>query len=129
MARLGRARGADLLQQPVDYVANLSGDHLDWLRGRLAVLLVFGQGMCEDTTGALDSTCQLANLLGDRGVPVRLDLWGHDLPHDWSSWRAQLARCRSGQVRVSIACWPPTEESPTQMSTGPGSSRNFPSLP
>jgi esterase/lipase superfamily enzyme len=20
-----------------------------------------------------------------------LDLWGHDVPHDWPSWRAQLA--------------------------------------
>ena len=39
-----------------DYVANLGGDHLDWLRGRLSLLLVCGQGQWEDTTGALEST-------------------------------------------------------------------------
>lgn len=76
---------------PIDYVPHLTGEHLDWLRGRLAVLLVCGQGMWEDTTGALDSTRQLAALLGDRQIPLELDLWGHDVPHDWPSWRAQLA--------------------------------------
>ncbi len=37
---------------PADYLANLNGDHLDWLRTRLSVLLVCGQGQWEDTTGA-----------------------------------------------------------------------------
>ncbi len=36
---------------PSDYVANLHGDHLDWLRGRLSIVLVCGQGQWEDTTG------------------------------------------------------------------------------
>ena len=31
-----------------------SGDHLAWLRSRLSLLLVAGQGQWEDTTGALD---------------------------------------------------------------------------
>ena len=30
---------------------------------------------------------------GQQGHQARkLDLWGHDVPHDWPSWRAQLAR-------------------------------------
>ncbi len=76
---------------PMDYVANLTGDHLTWLRTRASLLLVCGQGQWEDTTGALDSTRRFAALLAQKGLPHRLDLWGFDVPHDWPSWRAQLA--------------------------------------
>ena len=30
-------------------------------------------------------------LLGEKGIRHELDLWGHDVPHDWPSWRAQIA--------------------------------------
>jgi esterase/lipase superfamily enzyme len=76
---------------PADYVANLDGDHLDWLRSRASLLLVCGQGQWEDTTGALESTNRFAQLLGSKAIRCELDLWGHDVPHDWQSWRAQLA--------------------------------------
>jgi esterase/lipase superfamily enzyme len=82
---------ATYFNNPVDYVPNLHGEHLDWLRGRLSVLLVCGQGQWEDTTGALESTKHMAQLLADKGIRHELDLWGHDVPHDWPSWRAQLA--------------------------------------
>jgi esterase/lipase superfamily enzyme len=76
---------------PMDYVGHLGGEHLDWLRGRISLLLVCGQGQWEDTTGSLDSTRKFAGLLADKGIRHELDLWGHDVPHDWPSWRAQLA--------------------------------------
>jgi len=76
---------------PSDYLANLHGDHLDWLRSRLSILLVCGQGQWEDTTGALDSTRRIAGVLADKGIKHELDLWGYDVPHDWPSWRRQLA--------------------------------------
>jgi esterase/lipase superfamily enzyme len=76
---------------PVDYVEQLHGDHLDWLRGHVNVLLVCGQGMWEDSTGALESSKRLAGLLGAKGIRHELDLWGHDVAHDWPSWRAQIA--------------------------------------
>jgi esterase/lipase superfamily enzyme len=76
---------------PTEYVANLHGDHLDWLRSRLSLLLVCGQGQWEDTTGSLDSTRRMAQILAAKGVRHELDLWGFDVPHDWPSWRAQLA--------------------------------------
>jgi esterase/lipase superfamily enzyme len=88
----GGERGdAVYFNNPADYVAHLGGDHLDWLRGRVSLLLVCGQGQWEDTTGALESTRRFAALLGEKGIPHELDLWGHDVPHDWPSWRAQLA--------------------------------------
>jgi esterase/lipase superfamily enzyme len=47
--------------------------------------------MWEDSTGALESSKRLARLLGEKGIRHELDLWGHDVPHDWPSWRAQIA--------------------------------------
>jgi esterase/lipase superfamily enzyme len=88
----GGERGESLyFNNPMDYVAHLHGDHLDWLRSRVSLLLVCGQGQWEDTTGALDSTRRFADLLDQKGIRVELDLWGHDVPHDWPSWRQQLA--------------------------------------
>ena len=88
----GGERGdAVYFSNPMDYVGHLHGDHLDWLRGQASLLLVCGQGRWEDTTGALDSTKRFAALLGEKGIRHELDLWGHDVPHDWPSWRRQIA--------------------------------------
>jgi esterase/lipase superfamily enzyme len=88
----GGERGdAVYFNNPMDYVAHLHGDHLDWLRQRVSLLLVCGQGQWEDTTGALESTKRFGGLLAEKGIRVEVDLWDHDVPHDWPSWRAQLA--------------------------------------
>ena len=87
----GERGDATYFNNPMDYVSQMGGDNLDWLRSRLSVLLVCGQGMWEDSTGALESSKRLAGLLGERGIRHELDLWGHDVPHDWPSWRAQIA--------------------------------------
>ena len=82
---------AAYFNNPMDYVGHLEGGHLDWLRSRVNLLLVCGQGQWEDTTGSLLSTRQFAGLLAGKGIRHELDLWGHDVPHDWPSWRAQVA--------------------------------------
>jgi esterase/lipase superfamily enzyme len=87
----GERGDAAYFNNPMDYVAHLHGDHLDWLRSRVSLLLVCGQGQWEDTTGALDSTRRLASLLGGKAIRHELDLWGHDVAHDWPWWRLQLA--------------------------------------
>ena len=87
----GERGAAAYFSNPCDYVPHLHGEHLDWLRRQVSLLLVCGQGQWEDTTGALESTRRLAGLLGERGIRHELDLWGHDVPHDWPSWRAQVA--------------------------------------
>lgn len=79
------------LNNPLRSLGAADGEHLGWLRSRLSLLLVCGQGQWEDTTGALDSTRAFGRLCEDRGLRVEVDLWGHDVPHDWPSWRAQLA--------------------------------------
>lgn len=87
----GERGEAAYFNNPMDYVAHLAGDHLEWLRAQVSLLLVCGQGQWEDTTGALESTRRFAGLLNAKGIRCELDLWGHDAPHDWPSWRAQFA--------------------------------------
>ena len=83
---------ATYFANPTDYVPNLQGDHLDWLRGRLSVLLVVGQGAWEThPTGSLPSTVTMAGLLQAKQIRCELDLWGYDVSHDWEWWQRQLA--------------------------------------
>lgn len=77
---------------PTDYVPHLQGDHLDWLRRQLTVVLVVGEGAWEvHPTGALPSTHHLAGLLQSKGIHCELDVWGADALHDWPAWQRQLA--------------------------------------
>ncbi len=87
----GERGDAVYFNNPMDYVPHLEGDHLDWLRSRVHLVLVCGQGQWEDTTGALESTKAFAALVAAKGLSHELDLWGHDVPHDWPSWRRQIA--------------------------------------
>jgi esterase/lipase superfamily enzyme len=87
----GEVGEATYFHNPMAYVANLHGDHLEWLRGRVSVLLVVGQGAWEvHPTGALPSTQALATRLAEKGIRHELDTWGPDIPHDWPSWQRQL---------------------------------------
>lgn len=88
----GGERGTSFhLNNPLWSLGAAQGGHLDWLRSRLSLLLVCGQGQWEDTTGALASTRAFGELAAAKGLRVETDLWGHDVPHDWPSWRNQLA--------------------------------------
>jgi esterase/lipase superfamily enzyme len=94
LSRLGGGERGDAFYfaNPMDYVANLHGDHLGWLRGHASLLLLCGQGMWEDTTGSLESTRAFAGLLAAKGLRHELDLWGGDWAHDWPAWRVQLRK-------------------------------------
>ena len=77
---------------PTDFVPNLHGDHLDWLRSRARILLTVGEGPWEvHPTESLPQARTMAALLAERGIPHELDLWGHDSAHDWPWWRKQIA--------------------------------------
>jgi esterase/lipase superfamily enzyme len=91
MVGWGERGDAIYFHNPMDYTRHLHGDHLTWLRSRASLLLVCGRGQWEDTTGALASTTAFAGLLAEKGIRCELDVWGDEWPHDWPSWRAQLA--------------------------------------
>jgi len=81
----GERGDAVYFNNPVDYVAGLEGSPA-------SLQLVVGRGMWEDTTRALESTLQFAEVLRARGIRHELDVWGEEAPHDWPAWRAQLAK-------------------------------------
>lgn len=71
---------------PTAFLPNLGdGEALEALRRRF-VLLAYGQGRWENP----DESWNLANLLGAKGVPNRVDAWGPEHDHDWPTWRAML---------------------------------------
>jgi esterase/lipase superfamily enzyme len=83
---------ATYFANPTDYVPNLHGDHLEWLRNRVSILLTVGQGAWEThPTASLPSSRTMARLLQEKGIRCELDLWGYDVSHDWVWWQKQLA--------------------------------------
>ena len=73
---------------PVHYLPTLEdGPQLARLRQRL-ILLPTGEGKWED----VGESWRLAHLLGAKGVPNRVDLWGREWDHDWPTWRAMLPK-------------------------------------
>jgi esterase/lipase superfamily enzyme len=88
----GELGDATYFANPTAYVANMDGDHLDWVRSRVSVLLVVGQGPFEESpTRSLSATRAFAELLQHKGIRHELDVWGHDSAHDWPWWQRQLA--------------------------------------
>jgi esterase/lipase superfamily enzyme len=71
---------------PLHFLPNLNGGwQLDLLRRRFA-LLAFGQGRWESP----DESWRMASVLGSKGIPNRVDAWGHEYDHDWPTWRKML---------------------------------------
>ncbi len=88
----GEVADATYFANPMAYVANMEGDHLDWIRSRVSILLVVGQGPFEvSPTRSLPATQEFAELLARKGIRHELDIWGHDSAHDWPWWQRQLA--------------------------------------
>jgi len=88
----GDVGDATYFANPAAYVPGLHGEHLDWLRSRLSVLLVVGEGPFEvSPTQSLPSTRAFAHLLEQKGIRHELDVWGPDSAHDWPWWQRQLA--------------------------------------
>lgn len=72
---------------PAEYLPNLNDDYfLPRLRGADAIFILSGQGAFE----APDRSRRLSEILHAKGIPHTLDLWGHDVNHDWPWWRKML---------------------------------------
>jgi esterase/lipase superfamily enzyme len=73
---------------PMEYVSRMGGEVLENVRRNTFITLVCGQGQWEGP--ALDSTKRFWDLLGSKGIPNYMDLWGYDVSHDWHWWREQI---------------------------------------
>ena len=63
------------------------GPHLALLRQRMAILAT-GEGRWE----APGESWRAGHVLGARGVPNRVDMWGTEWDHDWVTWREMLPK-------------------------------------
>ena len=70
---------------PLQFVPGLEGPQLDRLRQRW-VVLASGEGEWED----VGESWRLAEVLGAKGIPNRVDNWGPDWDHQWPTWRQML---------------------------------------
>jgi len=70
---------------PLDFLPGLEGWDLDRLRQRF-VVLACGSGRWEN----VDESWRMADVLGAKGIPNRVDQWGTEWDHDWPTWREML---------------------------------------
>lgn len=72
---------------PADYMSNLEdGNLLEQMRDNKKILIAAGQGDYENP----QASRHFSGILHRKGIPHELDLWGHDMRHDWPTWRKML---------------------------------------
>jgi len=75
------------VSSPLHFIHTLEGVHLDLLKKRF-ILLASGAGRAEN----MGESWNMANVLGSRGIPNRVDPWGPGWDHDWPTWRNMLPK-------------------------------------
>jgi esterase/lipase superfamily enzyme len=85
---VGEDAGDDLyFATPSYFLPGLNGEHLAKLQTRKAIL-ASGEGRWEN----IGESWRLAHVLGSKGIPNRVDPWGTEYDHDWSTWRMMLPK-------------------------------------
>ncbi len=83
------------LNNPMQYVRGFHDPHTYELLERSQIHILSGQGAYEKP----EQSREFSTLLWNKGIWNNLDLWGHDVDHDWPTWRAMLDHyidCRLG---------------------------------
>lgn len=76
------------LNSPLYYLPNLTDPwYLDLYR-QSRIVIVVGQGAWEDAM--LADANKLKDILDSKNIPHWLDIWGHDVNHDWNWWRLMM---------------------------------------
>ena len=73
---------------PIHYLGGMAPDHpfIELYNQHKAVIVV-GQGPWEIP----ESTFQIKEICEQKGIGVWVDIWGHDVKHDWDWWYQQVA--------------------------------------
>ncbi len=73
---------------PAHYLRNLNAQwHLDLYRQSRHIHFVTGSGDYEGP----NSSRQISAILNTKSVHHELDIWGHDMPHEWWVWHRMMA--------------------------------------
>lgn len=72
---------------PLHFMPGLEGPLLEQLRSRM-IILATGEGRWEDA----GESWRMAEVLGKKGVPNRVDPWGESYDHNWITWREMLPK-------------------------------------
>jgi esterase/lipase superfamily enzyme len=72
---------------PLHVLPRLHGEPLEALQKRF-ILMPSGEGDYED----IGESWRLAQVLGTKGIPNRVDPWGSHYHHDWNTWRDMLPK-------------------------------------
>lgn len=73
---------------PLAYLPNLEDAwYLERYR-QSKIIVCCGQGAWEDAM--LADSLQLKSILEAKGVPAWIDIWGHDVNHDWPWWQKMM---------------------------------------
>ncbi|MEO1573359.1 MAG: alpha/beta hydrolase-fold protein [Pseudomonadota bacterium] len=83
----GRFNDDFYFSSPLHFVPGMDGALLDLLKTRM-VILATGEGRWEDA----GESWRMATVLGDKGVPNRVDPWGEQWDHNWITWREMLPK-------------------------------------
>jgi esterase/lipase superfamily enzyme len=59
---------------------------LEQIRSSHHIHIFSGSGSYEDPA----ASGRFAKILYDKGINYELDIWGHEWPHDWNTWRNVL---------------------------------------
>ncbi len=70
---------------PLYFLPGLQGQALQRLQHRFAVL-ASGEGRWEN----IENSWRLSEVMGQKGIPNRVDPWGPEYDHDWPTWRTML---------------------------------------
>ena len=71
---------------PVDYLPNLTDKKILKQLKSKQIIISSGQGDYE----APEESQRLSDILNSKGIKHWLDIWGHDVVHDWPTWRQML---------------------------------------
>ena len=73
---------------PLSYLPNLNDPWFIDLYRQNQIIVCVGQGAWEDAM--LADAYALKHILDEKGIPNWIDIWGHDVNHDWPWWRVMM---------------------------------------
>ncbi len=73
---------------PLAYLPNMNDPWFIEKYRNSNIIICVGQGDWEDTM--LADTLEIREILNQKNIPATIEIWGHDVNHDWNWWEIQF---------------------------------------